>query len=245
MVGVDTFVLTIFGSSNYTFNACLELILYGYLEIKNSNTTYSRSELLQKTRNLKGSKTTIIELEDYLRNTLVNDHIEPNRCKFNLNNFRFMCGVDELCDNIRTGILDIKVCSSDLRENTYYIFECKRLNKNLVYKYIHEGVLRFTEENKYYPVTSTAFSGMISFLESEVDELRLDEEAAAQIISIYLEKYKDVSRLVKNIARLSLDGCMSETQSLNNIFFSTHNRSLKPPIDIYHILLDYNNIVIT
>lgn len=247
MVGADAFVENNFGSINYTFNTCLELIIYGYSQLKNRGLKVSRSELLKEMmliRNKKENKKTSLDLEDYIRNVLVNEYIEPNRKTFGLNNFKFYCGVDELYENIRTGILDIKVCSSSLDEDIYYIFECKRLNKKIIYDYIHEGVARFTNDKKYYPSTNTCLSGMISFLESEDKNKILNACDVYSALYTHLEKHKEAIKLLNNLKVIKLISDYKEVSNFDNIYYSNHKRNDKPNILIYHIVLDYNDIVV-
>ncbi|SBV97539.1 hypothetical protein [uncultured Dysgonomonas sp.] len=247
MVGAETFVENNFGSINYTFKTSLELIIYGYSQLKNSGLKVSRSELLKEMmsiRNKKEGEKTSLDLEDYLRNVLVNDYIEPNRVFFGLENFKFHCGVEELYNNIRTGILDIKVCSSGLEDNVYYIFECKRLNKNIIYQYIHEGIVRFTTDQKYYPSSNTSLSGMISFLESEDKNKILNACDVYSILNAHLNKHKEAINLLENLNTINLISDHIEVSNFNNLYYSNHKRNDKPNILICHIVLDYNDIVI-
>lgn len=247
MVGAEAFVENNFGSINYTFKTCLELIIYGYLQLKNGGSKVSRSELLKEMmsiRNKKENEKTSLDLEDYLRNVLVNEYIEPNRETFGLNNFKFHCGVDELYKNIRTGILDIKVCSSSLDEDIYYIFECKRLNKKIIYDYIHEGVVRFTNDKKYYPSTKTSLSGMISFLESEDKNKILNACDVYSILYTHLDNHKDAINLLENLKAINIISDYREVSNFDNLYYSNHRRNDKPNILIYHVVLDYNDIVV-
>lgn len=247
MVGAENFVKNNFGSINYTFKICLELIIYGYSQLKNGGLRVSRSELLKEmmsVRNKKKGEKTSLDLEDYLRNVLVNNYIEPNRVFFGLENFKFYCGVEELYNNIRTGILDIKVCSSSLDDNVYYIFECKRLNKNIIYQYIHEGIVRFTTDRKYYPSTNTSLSGMISFLESEDKCKILNICDVFNVLCTYLENHKEAINLLDNLKAINLTSDYTEVSNFENLYYSKHKRNNKSNISIYHVVLDYNNIVV-
>lgn len=247
MVGAEAFVENNFGSINYTFKTCLELIIYGYSQLKNEGLRVSRSELLKEMmsiRNKKEGEKTSLDLEDYLRNVLVNNYIEPNRETFGLNNFKFHCGVEELYKNIRTGILDIKVCSSSLDEDIYYIFECKRLNKNIIHQYIHDGMVRFTTDKKYYPSTNNTLSGMISFLESEDKNKILNICEVYNILHTHLDNHKETINLLDNLKAINLISDYSDVSNFNNLYYSNHKRNNKPNILIYHIILDYNDIIV-
>lgn len=247
MVGAEAFVENNFGSINYTFKTCLELIIYGYSQLKNEGLRVSRGELLKEMmsiRNKKEGEKTSLDLEDYLRNLLVNNYIEPNRASFGLENFKFHCGVEELYNNIRTGILDIKVCSSSLEDNVYYIFECKRLNKNIIYQYIHEGIIRFITDKKYYPSTNTSLSGMISFLESEDKNKILNICDAYNILYAHLDNYKESINLLDNLKVINLISNYIEVSNFDSLYYSNHKRNDKPNISIYHIILDYNDIIV-
>lgn len=247
MGSAETFVVNNFGSFNYTFKTCLELIIYGYLRLKNEGKKVSRSDLLKEMmslRNKKEGEKASLDLEDYLRNVLVNDYIEPNRSAFGLESFKFHCGVEELYKNIRTGILDIKVCSSGLDDDVYYIFECKRLNKKIIYNYIHEGVTRFITDKKYYPDADTSFSGMISFLESEDTDKILNVKDVYNELYTYLNKYENEINLLNNIESVHLESDYIEVSEFPYLYHSNHKRNNKPNILIYHLILDYNDIVV-
>jgi hypothetical protein len=245
MNGVESFVSHNFSEHDSTFNSCLHLIIYGYSLLEQCK-KYSRKDIKELTSSIRNKETKKVELEDFLRNDLVENFIEPNRALFGLNNFLFISGAEEFSDNIKTGILDIKVVSPLWNGNTYFIFECKRLNKTILDNYVVEGVSRFTKGGKYYPKFQNSVAGMISFLE-HVDvkhEIKSSDSFAA--LGGALQKYHDEIKLMGNLYHYKLE-CKSHKYigKYRYIFKSTHERMQKGlPIHIYHLVLDYNHLVL-
>jgi hypothetical protein len=243
MIGVDKFVKNNFDNSISIFNKCLMLILYAYDALQKEQ-VYSRKHILEQTIKIRKRNTSKLELEDYLRNDLVENFIIPNRSRFDLDYFMFISGVEEFSENVKVGILDIKVCSPLLNNNIYFVLECKRLNKQNLDEYITEGVIRFVDE-KYYCNSDIFVAGMISFLEysKAADEIRIVD--SFNIIDKYLKKFHSEIKLLQNLTRVKLSSTSYKfIDNYNFIFLSKHGRVKKlEPIDIYHIVLDYSNII--
>ncbi|MBX7203885.1 MAG: hypothetical protein K1X81_00520 [Bacteroidia bacterium] len=244
MQGVEEFTSNNFGGQNSTFNSCLHLILHAYSELE-KNTKYSRKDILNQTTVARKKEAKKIELEDYLRHDLVSKYIEPNRSLFGLDYYLFQSGAEEFLNNIKTGILDIKVCSPLYNGNTYYIFECKRLNKKIIDNYIKEGVARFIS-NQYYPESATNLAGMISFLESTEPKEKIESANSFKEIDVALKKHKDLLKIQTNLASQKLICAGYEyIEKYQYVFVSSHNRdNLRQPITIYHIVLDYNDLIL-
>jgi hypothetical protein len=245
MNGVESFVSQNFSEHDSTFNSCLHLIIYGYSLLEQSK-KYSRKDILELTSTIRGKETNKVELEDFLRNDLVENYIEPNRCLFGLNNHLFISGAEEFLDNVKTGILDIKVTSPLWNGNTYFIFECKRLNKTILDNYITEGVSRFIKEGKYYPKFQNSVAGMISFLEHVDIKHEIKCNDAFYSISNVLQKYQDATKISENLLQYKLD-CKTYKyiDEFQYVFKSIHLRGmLSIPINIFHIVLDYNYLVL-
>jgi len=146
------------------FHSCVQLIVHSYQLMVSKPHKISRAEIIQIAKEVKKKEVKRVELEDFIRNILVEDYIQPNQSKFGLDNVNIEAGVDENARGVKSGVLDIKVKSPLLNGKTYYVFECKRLNKSIIDKYVTEGVIRFSTQ-QYYPVVPVTKAGMISFLE--------------------------------------------------------------------------------
>lgn len=244
MIGVDSFVSNNFAKPDFKFDSCINAIVYGYIKLLEEKKTYSRNEIKDTASKVRGKKSKSVELEDFLRHDLVTNYINPNRPFFDLKHWLFQSGVEEFSNNIKTGILDIKVSSPLLNGDIYFIFECKRLNKNIVNNYINQGVLRFVEE-QYYPELDTPFAGMISFLESSELSSRIDIETTYETLCSLLEKHKNKINLTSSLLHYQIN-CSSreDIDTFHYVYVSTHLRAIrKLPINIVHIVLDYNSLI--
>lgn len=244
MKGVEEFLTNNFGEHDSTFNQCLNLIVYGYSLLEKQE-KYSRSSILNITTTLRGKAAKKVELEDYLRNDLVQKYIEPNRKLFGLDYWQFHSGAEEFIQNIKTGILDIKVTSPLFTGSTYFIFECKRLNKIIMDNYVTEGVQRFVD-NQYYPESETSIAGMISFLEASDSKNAITNVSSFSVIDTALTKHKKKVKLKSNLSRVKLVCIDYEyVGTFEYVFVSTHGRGTEAkPIEIYHLILDYNHLVV-
>ena len=243
MVGVDSFVANNFNEYDSKFYSCINAIVYGY-KLLEKEQKYSRQEIKDIASLMRGKKAKSVELEDFLRNDLVTKYIEPYRSFFDLKYYQFQSGVEEFSNNIKTGILDIKVCSPLLNGDTYFIFECKRLNKKIADNYITKGVNRFVKE-QYYPQTSTPVAGMISFLESVDVKNQIIIDSSFDVIDSLIEKHiKEINRINK-LTRYQLNCTkFKEVEQFEYVYMSVHQREIrKSPILIAHIVLDYNHLI--
>lgn len=244
MTGAESFVTHNFSKHDSTFNSCLHLIVYAYTLVEESK-VYSRKEIQGLASTIRDKKSNVVELEDFLRNDLVKNFIEPHRSLFGLDYFIFVSGAEEFFRNIKVGILDIKVTSPLWNGDTYFIFECKRLNKTILNKYVTEGVTRFIKNLKYYPKNQNSIAGMISFLESKESKNRISSKDAYSEIKKVLFKYKKEILINGNLLKYKLV-CerYKIIEDFENTFLSRHNRdSSAIPVEIYHIVLDYNHLI--
>lgn len=243
MNGAEQFILNNFDSDTPIFSSCLNLIVYSYNSLSKVK-KYSRNEILATTENIRQKAAKNIELEDYLRNDLVENYISPNRHLFGLDFYIFQSGAEEFTQNIKTGVLDIKVCSPLWDGDIYYIFECKRLNKKLLSKYIDEGVLRFTN-NQYYSESDTNIGGMIAFLEASSNDDIIPLSSAYDTISNLLTKHKSKIALSSELLKHNLS-CLGhdEIESFEYVYKSTHDVSdATEHFQLFHIALNYNDII--
>lgn len=243
MVGVDSFVANNFVEYDSKFDSCINAIIYGYRLLEKEQ-KYSRQEIKNIASLVRGKEAKSVELEDFLRNDLVVNYIEPYRSLFELKYYQFHSGVEEFSQNIKTGILDIKVCSPLLNGDTYFIFECKRLNKRISDNYITDGVSRFVKE-QYYPQSNTPIAGMISFLESADVNNKITIESTFDIISSLLAKYNKEINLLDKLNHYHIKcSNFTEVEQFEYVYSSVHQREIKKsPILITHIVLDYNHLI--
>lgn len=244
MKGVEEFVTNNFGEHDSTFNQCLNLIVYGYNSLEKSE-TYSRKDILQVASTVRGKTAKKVELEDYLRNDLITKYIEPNRKLFGLDYWQFHSGLEEFSQNIKTGILDIKVTSPLFSGSTYFVFECKRLNNTIIDNYVTEGVQRFVD-GQYYPESETHIAGMISFLEASDSKNTINYTSSFSVIDAVLKKHRKKIKLKNNLTKVKM--VCADYEFVSNFeytFLSVHTRGKKvKPIEIYHLVLNYNHLVV-
>lgn len=249
MMNAEAYVEEVGEEFSY-FQSSLKLIVYGYLRLKKSEQKYSRPSILAKAefQSKNPGTQTKNPIEDYLRNDLVCKFIAPNRNLFQLDSFIFQSGVEEFKDNIKVGILDIKVISPFLTEdNIYYVFECKRLNKyaKMQDEYIKNGIIRFTSR-QYYPETDINIAGMIGFVEVDLEKSKRGLESIDNIVIGLKQKIekKYTATTYHNLEfyRLS-DERFEEIADFEHSYRSEHFRDDNTQILIHHLLLDYYDIL--
>lgn len=223
------------------------LVGYSQKEIKNkrSKEKFSRKEILEKHRSKKGKpgSKTKLELEDFLRNDLIQNYLKIYKTKFNLSHFYFEPGVDEIDDGVSTGSLDIKVIfpNKSLESGEEYLaIECKRINKLLGKKryYLDDGLNRFITR-QYYPQSDNKVAWMLSFMECEKDSQR---QTPKDIISHFNELLKSryKKNIVKEIGEESLNLNIDPTLE---VFNSIIARDDKTELIVYHVFLDYYDLI--
>ncbi|MBX2963962.1 MAG: hypothetical protein KF687_15730 [Cyclobacteriaceae bacterium] len=229
-------------TSQNTFELCVNLIVYAYLNLVASGKTYSRSQIEQIVGVVKKRKLVKrLPLEDYLRNDLVKTFVDPNKHLFDLDLYSFVPGVEEQNGNVATGILDIKVFSP-LLDNSYFIFECKRVNHQLLDKYVAEGIVRFVNR-QYYPKGNISLAGMIAFLESSESKHEITVNISFDIFEELLNRFRHQVNFQGSLTRKTLNCDRKQVKKFNSVYESTHGRT-GGPINIFHLVFDYNNIVV-
>jgi hypothetical protein len=222
------------------------LVGFSQKEIKSKRSTekFSRKAILDKHRAKKGKpgSKTKLELEDFLRNDLIQNYLKIYKTKFNLSHFYFEPGVDEIDDGVSTGSLDIKVIfpNKSLESGEEYLaIECKRINKLLKKKryYLDDGLKRFITR-QYYPQSDNKVAWMLSFMECEKDSQRQNPK---EIISHFNELLKASYKknIVKEIGKevnLNIDPTLE-------VFNSVIERNDKTELIVYHVFLDYYDLI--
>lgn len=243
-----------FEEIDFYFEQSLNLIIYSYIQIKRDKTEqpYSRCSIHKTTLSVRGSSSNHIEIEDYLRNDLINNYLKRLRHKFLLSNFSIQAGSEESQKNVKTGIVDIRFenISATSMDGTGFIFECKRLNKyaDSLNAYIEDGMMRFVS-GQYYPESGMIVAGMIAFVEVDLKKkpngyLPVNELAILLQNKISLKK-KNL-RISHEFTQIRFPPKENrEITNFNCIYLSKHCRpENRKQISIYHLLFDYYQILI-
>lgn len=180
-------------------------------------------------------------LENSLTNMLVK-YLRKHRTntKFKLELLTFEAETAEIDDNTNKtlGFIDIKVgnvtlkFSGNAEESIYYAFECKRLNDSNYASYIDEGILRFIY-GKYSK--NMSFAGMIGYFEITGHDI----ENIVKKINTNLDNKFKKGKLDK---KCSLNKYEIQ-DDFENSYISNHERKKTHSIDLYHLILDYSNII--
>ncbi len=243
----------VFETTDYYFNQALKLVVYGYSQIKKekSKKPYSRKEIHRTIKEVQGSDNAYFQLEDFLRNDIVNNYLKKIRHKFMLTNFSIQPGSEESKQDVRTGIVDIRFenISASTLDGTGFIFECKRLNKYAGYQkaYIEEGMMRFVKR-RYYPETGTTLAGMIAFVEVDIVRHKDGFEPVDKVAVRLRERIdlnKDLLRTTDTLSFYRLEDVKyPEISSFKYSYLTKHNRiGSNVGITIHHLLLDYYDIL--
>jgi hypothetical protein len=228
----------------YYLKQILGLFCHSYNELKTDklSTPYSRESIHNQIIKIKGKKAKL-ELEDYLRNDLVQSYVNKGKKAFNIENYKFLTGIEETNEFVSTGNLDIKVLlptSSFVNEEPYLIFECKRINKLKAKKdyYITGGIERFTNR-QYYPTHNAKVGIMLAFAEMEILSQKEDFNL---IVGALNDKIKTKSYNIKELTNCDLK--YNNTIAGTNIFDSVFKRIDDTNILLIHLLLDYYDIIL-
>lgn len=227
----------------YYLKQILGLFCHSYNELKldKLSTPYSRKSIHDQIKKIKGEKAKL-ELEDYLRNDLVHSYVNKDKKIFNIENYKFLTGIEETIDFVSTGNLDIKVLlptSSFVNEEPYIIFECKRINKLKAKKdyYISGGIERFTNR-QYYPIHHAKVGIMLAFAEMEILSQKEDFNLIKESLNSQIKKK---TYNVKELTDCNLR--YNNTISGANIYDSVFKRIDNTDIILIHLFLDYYDII--
>lgn len=191
---------------------------------------YILSQLIACYYLMKSNNCTIQNNENLIRDTIVNNYLMNNdvRKQIDINNYLFHREIPTI-NNI--GRVDIYIATQNTFQDTnaYYIIECKRLDgkKNLNKEYIAEGIIRFTNENKYPFYNDTA--GMIGFVVEKIDinknVLSINELLKQEFSHIDTEETVTGKTIVSNF---------------EYSYFSKHKVNNASKI-IYHLMFDFSD----
>ncbi len=243
-----------FGDIGYYFEQSLSLIVYSYLQVKKEKAQhpYSRRSIREITKKVRQSTKKRNEIEDFLRNDLVDNYLRKLRHLFLLTNFSIQAGSEESKSNVKTGIVDIRFenTSATCMDGTGFIFECKRLNKYSDFQkaYIEKGMMRFVS-GQYVRDNGMMVAGMIAFVEVDRDKNPqgyLPVDRVADTLQEKINSEKDVLKMTCPFSPFKLPrGEYSEISNFKYSYISKHHRpGGNRQISIYHLLLDYYNILV-
>lgn len=208
----------------------LKLIIYCYKKIH-------ENECFEMTRT--GSPT---KLENVLKYNLV-DYLTKNKKQFPLT--KRLLFVAEAADfdnqNHREAFIDIAVYNAFnsfkvspgiyTEEDYYFAFECKRLENNSKNDdYIKKGIRKYVG-NKY--ARAMPFAGMIGFVEKG-NIFRIKDDINRRLIELNQRGEIKTPRLLE-FEEIEKD--------FRFTFLSSHCREASSHIDLYHLFLDYKEIL--
>jgi len=241
----------IFEEIDYYFNQCLNLMVYSYEQIKKdkSDVPYSRSFIRETTAEVRESCQSHNEIEDFLRNDLVNNYLKKLRRLFNLDYFSIQAGVEESKQNVKIGIVDIKFefTSATVMDGTSFVFECKRINKYAETQnaYIKDGMMRFIN-GQYYSESSMSSAGMIAFVEVDSETKPHGHLPIEQVASLLKQKIDSQKSTFYEFSPFNLtDDKYPEISHFKYSYLSKHFRyNTNRELSIHHLLFDYYEILV-
>lgn len=173
------------------------------------------------------------DLEGFLRNVYIQKYVRQNKRKYGLGHVLFLVETGEIDKKYHnSGYLDIQVLNINIEdvgnEDEYFTFECKRLENNAKNQaYIDNGILRFVQ-NKY--AKKMPFSGMIGFV----------EKAQKGIPLIASDLKLRINKLPTTIKEFD---SISQETGFEFSYRSKHNRIENTPIELTHLLFDFEKIL--
>ena len=247
----------IFEEIDYYFKQSLNLIVYAYNQIKQdkSEQPYSRLFIHETILRARQTNKSHNEIEDYLRNDMVDKYLKKLKKLFKLEYFSIQAGVEESKKNVKIGIVDIKFeyTSAASMDGTAFIFECKRLNKYAESQnaYIKDGMMRFVS-GQYYPESRMWVAGMIAFVEVDLEKKPngyLPIDRVADLLKKKIDDQKRTLKTVRSFSTLKLTHKKHhDISSFKYAYLSKHIRNddeNKGKISIHHLLLDYYDILVS
>lgn len=218
------------------FQSVLKLIIFSYNELVNNNENFTvdtEGNDINNGMNLENSITNVLVHKYIINNRKENDEFKS------LKLLHFDIEPASIDENFKTlGLVDIKVNNVTLKfkkeadESFYYCFECKRLRNSNYDKYVKQGILRFIDE-KY--LGKFNYAGMIGYYEEKNFEI---EEIITKINNNLHNKYKKGElKSESNLDKYDLN------YNFEHCYVSEHDRLTLEPIKLYHLILDYRNII--
>ncbi len=245
----------VFVEIGYYFKQSLNLIVYAYEQIKKdkSEHPYSRLFIRETISRVRQTDKSHNEIEDYLRNDMVNKYLKKLKKLFKLEYFSIQAGVEESKQNVKIGIVDIKFeyTSATSMDGTAFIFECKRLNKYAESQnaYIKDGIMRFVS-GRYYPESRMSIAGMIAFAEVDLEKKPKGYLPIDQVADLLKQKINAQKSNLKTVLKFSLFKLTHKKyHGISNFEYSYLSKHIRTEdnreISIHHLLLDYYDILVS
>jgi len=241
MINADSFKPNINGLTEFRIKQILRYVIYCYLQIRKDVKTYDYSK--------KGR----VSKEDFLKNGLVNDYLQKNHNKeyfkqhisdnpsveITFHPEETMAYIGASTNERSTDKIDIAIWENILQHiwsgetdnEIKFAIECKRIEKpSDSNKYVSD-INNFCTRNYIY--TRLPFEGQIAFIEnSKINHINLSTK-----INEDLEGHQTI---VTN----SLLNQIMLSDTFKGTYLSKHQRITTDGFSIYHLLLDYSDIVV-
>jgi hypothetical protein len=245
----------VFEEIGYYFKQSLNLIVYAYEQIRKEKSVhpYSRLIIRETISRVRQTDKSHNEIEDYLRNDIVNKYLKKLRKLFKLEYFSIQAGVEETKQNVKIGIVDIKFeyTSATSMDGTAFIFECKRLNKYTESQnaYVKDGMMRFVS-GQYYPESRISIAGMIAFVEVDLKKKPSGYLPIDQVANLLKQKIDTQKNTLKTVLKFSLFKLTHKKYpGISNFKYSYLSKHIRDEdnleISIHHLLLDYYDILVS
>jgi len=219
----------------------VELIVYGFHKLCSSGEKYVKDDIHAKIKERKGNKAKL-ELEDYLRNDLVTSYLKKDKGLFNLDEFVITPGAPEIIENIEIGIVDIRLESSSLQGDSYFVVECKLLShySSRMNYYIDHGIQRFSS-GQYYPDGNNHIAGMLGFM---INPSPCSKQYSIEQVVKEMNSRLDTHPDIQTIGKILRNKALTDSTQYSHIYSSMHVRDkYLDNLTIIHILLDYRPLV--
>jgi hypothetical protein len=238
----DNFKTGIYKLTEFRIRLIIRYVVYCYLQILSDNRKYGYSD--------RGK----IPKEEYLRNGLVNDYLQKsyNKAYFKYNisdnpsvDITFhpeetMTYIDLETNQKSTDKIDITIWENNLQSiwsdktdnEIKFAIECKRIERlSDTAKYIAD-IKNFSNRN--YTHTRLPFEGQIAFLEKPAISHISAKDEINRLLCM------DEQNLLLKLTYTKI------AEGVDYTYLSKHKRNYQPyePFSIFHLLLDYSDIVI-
>lgn len=187
------------------------------------------------------SKKGKIKYEDFLRNRLVDDYLENELSSIDIGTEYFTANKEvseeytsSIDDKLHNDPIDIHIVDKSLKnswgKNTkpYFAIECKILGS--IANYVND-TKKFTERN--YSRLRLPMEGQLGFIENK----KWNHKIVRDKINDKLSSNSDIET-TRKLQTFALK------ETFNGAYKSQHKKRDKTPFSIYHIFLDYSEIIL-